>query len=206
MNKIIESIATSIKNCKAYIVSVFFVYCFSCLIGIIMVQTDNNFALEQRDKIVGIATNTDKASINYQQGNPLTATLYDFTGNLFLDITQTFLGLGVVIPYITVSYQGWIGGIVSVDNFHKSRLRKIQSALYYFIVLFLQFIAYSLSIGAGIKTGIEVYKQNNLVNWRFWKYRIRKENLLDIRNIYFLSIPIFFIASFFEFYSTWNIS
>lgn len=205
MNKIIVSITTSIKKCKAYIVSVFIVYCFSCLIGIIMVQTDNNFALSQRDKIVGIATHTDKASISYQQGNSLRAALYDFTGNLFLSITQTFLGLGLVIPYFTTSYQGWIGGIVSVDNFHKSRLKKIKSALYYFIVLFLHFTAYSLSIGAGIKTGVEVYKQNNLVSWRFWKYRIRKENLLDVIYIYMFSVPIFFVASFFEFFSSWNI-
>lgn len=170
-----------------------------------MVQTDNNFALAQRDKIVGTATHEDKASINYQEGNHLTATLYDFTGNILFSLTQTFLGLGIVIPYFTVSYQGWVGGIVSVNNLHKSRLKEFKSAIYYFIVLLLQFIAYSLSIGAGIKTGIELYKQNEMISWRLWKYRIHKENLLDIRNIYILSIPIFLIASFFEFYSSWNI-
>lgn len=193
------------NKCKIYIVSVFTVYCLSCLVGIIMVQTDNNFALSQRDMLVGTATQADKASINYQEGNRLTATLYDFSGNLFFSAIQTFLGLGIVIPYFTVSYQGWVGGIVSVNNFHKSRLKELKSALYFFIVLILQFIAYSLSIGVGIKTGIEAYKQNKTISWKLWKYRISKESLLDVRNIYMLSIPIFFIASLFDFFSSWNI-
>jgi hypothetical protein len=170
-----------------------------------MVQTDSNFALVQRDKIVGNAIQEDKASINYQEGNHLTAVLQDFTGNLFFGVIQTFLGLGIVIPYFTVSYQGWVGGIVSVNSFHKSRLKQLKSALYYFIVLLLQFVAYSLSIGAGINTGRELYNQNKLISWKLWKYKISKENLMDVRNIYILSIPVFFIASFFEIFSAWNI-
>ncbi len=205
MNKILLDISASINRCKIYIISVFIVYCLSCLIGIIMVHTDNNFAFTQRDKIVGTATQEDNASINYQEGNHLRATIYDFSGNLFFGIEQTVLGLAIILPYFTVAYQGWVGGIVSVNNLHKSRLKKLKSALYYFIVLLLQFTAYSLSIGAGIKTGIEVYKQNKLISWKLWKYRISKENLLDVRNIYIISIPIFFIVSFFEFFSAWNI-
>ncbi len=205
MKKLLLMILGSIHRCKIYIISVFIVYSFSCLIGIIMVQTDSNFALAQRDKIVGTAIREDKASVNYQEGNKLTAALYDFTGNLFFGITQTILGLGIVVPYFTVSYQGWVGGIVSVNGLHKSRLKQLKSALYYFIVLLLQFTAYSLSIGSGIKTGIELYKQNKLISWKLWKYKISKENLADIRNIYMLSILIFFAASFFEFFSTWNI-
>jgi hypothetical protein len=171
-----------------------------------MVQSGNDFALSQRDRIVDAAAHHDKAAINYQSGNKLTAALYDFTGNLFLGaIPQTALGLGVVIPYFTVSYQGWVGGIVSVDNSHHSRLDKIKPAFYYFIVLLLQFIPYSLSIGVGVKFGLEVYKQNMEVGWKFWRFRISKENLLDIRNIYLISVPLFLIASFFEFFSTWNI-
>ncbi len=205
MNKLFLVISVSLRRCKIHIISVFIIYCLSCLTGIIMVQTDNDFALSQRDKIVGTATHEDKASVNYHEGNHLTATLYDFTGNLFYSATQTFLGLGIAIPYFTVSYQGWVGGIVSVNGLHKSRLKKLKSAFYYFIVLLLQFIAYSLSIGAGIKTGIEIYKQNKLISWKVWEYRVSKGSLLDIRNIYMLSIPVFFTASFFEFFSTWNI-
>jgi len=84
MNKLFMLILSSIKQCKGYIISIFITYCFSCLIGIIMVQLGNDFALSQRDKIVGVAVHQDKALINYQTGNYLTATLYDFTANLFL--------------------------------------------------------------------------------------------------------------------------
>jgi hypothetical protein len=205
MKKIFLSILASFNKCKVYIIIVFLVYCLSCLTGIIMVHTDNNFALSQRDKIVDTANQEDKASINYQKGSQFNATLYDFTGNLFFAGVQTFMGLGIVIPYFTVAYQGWVGGIVSVNNFHKSRLKVLKSALYYVIVLLLQFIAYSMCIGTGIKAGVEIYKQNASISWKLWKYRIKKSNLIDIGNIYFISIPLFFIASLFEYYSSWNI-
>lgn len=206
MNKLYISVISSLKRGKAYIISIFIAYCFSCLIGIIMVHAGNNFALTQRDNIIGAAIHQDKASINYQAGNNFSAALYDFTGNLFFAaIPQTALGLGIVVPYFTVSYQGWVGGIVSVNNSHHSRLNKIKSALYYFIVLLLQFIPFSLSIGAGIKFGTDIYKKNIDVGWKIWKFRVKKENLLDVRNVYLISTPLFFIASCFEFFSSWNI-
>ncbi len=171
-----------------------------------MVQSGNGFALSQRDKIIKMLIREDKAAINYRAGNNLKAALYDFTENLFISaIPQTFLGLSIIFPYATVSYQGWVSGIVSVDNYHHSRLTKIKPALYYFIVLFLQFIPFSLTIGAGIKSGIEIYKQNMPVGWRFWEFRITRENLTDIGNMFIISIPLFLMASLFEFLSSWNI-
>ena len=36
----------------------------------------------------------------------------DFGGNLFFGaIPQTLMGLSVIIPYISTTIQGWIGGI-----------------------------------------------------------------------------------------------
>jgi hypothetical protein len=79
----------------------------------------NDFALSQRDKIVGAAVANDKASINYQSGNNFKAALFDCAGNLiFAAVPQTVLGFGIIIPYFSVTYQGWVGGIVSVDNSH----------------------------------------------------------------------------------------
>ncbi|MGA7721452.1 MAG: stage II sporulation protein M [Ignavibacteriaceae bacterium] len=206
MNSLFTLILSSLRRCKVCIISIFITYCFSCTIGFLMVQSGNDFALSQRDRIVGTAVHHEKAAINYLSGNKLTAALYDFTGNLFLGaVPQTALGLSILVPYFTVLYQGWVGGIVSVDNSHHNRLDKIKTAFYYIIVLLLQLIPYSLSIGAGVKFGVEVYKQNMKIGWKFWRFRIRKENLLDIRNIYLISIPLFFIASLFEFFSSWNI-
>jgi uncharacterized membrane protein SpoIIM required for sporulation len=171
-----------------------------------MSQYGNEFALSYRDKIVGQALKKDKASINYQKGNKLSAALNDFKGNLFFGaIPQTFMGLGIIVPYFTVSKQGWIGGIVSVNSAHKSRLKNFKSTFYYFFVLLLQFIPYSIAVGAGIKCGIDFYYFNQSKGWLMWKYRIRKSSLIDLGLVFILVVPLFFIASCFEFFSAWNI-
>jgi hypothetical protein len=171
-----------------------------------MSHSGNNFALSYGDALVGHAIKNDKASINYEKGNYLSAAVMDFSGNLFLGaIPQTLIGFSVVIPYITVFKQGWIGGIVSVDYEHKSRLKNFKSSFYYFFVLLLQFIPYSLAIGAGIKCGIDFYNNNKINGWMIWKFKIQKTSLIDLGCIYMLVVPLFFIASCFEFLSTWNI-
>ncbi len=166
----------------------------------------NSFALSQRDKIVGAAVANDKASINYQSGNNFTAALYDCAGNLiFAAVPQTILGFGIIIPYFSVVYQGWVGGIVSVDNSHQSRFKTVKGSAYYIIVLLLQFIPFSLSIGAGIKCGVDFYKHNSTVSWKIWDYRTPKLSLKNLGYVYVVAIPLFVVASCFEFLSSWNI-
>lgn len=200
-----DSIMAAIIRCRLYVLSIFLVYVISSTVGILMVHTGNQFALSQRDKIVGAALQTDKAATNYHSGNKFTAALYDFGGNVFTAaIPQTVIGLAIVPPYFTVAYQGWVGGIVSVDGSHQSRFTSFKSSAYYFIVLLLQIAAFSLSIGAGIKCGVDTYKHNNEVSWRFWKFRISKESIVAVGYVYLVSLPIFFFASCFEFLSSWN--
>ena len=183
--------------------SIFLVYIISCTIGSVMVHLNSSFALSIRDKIVEKAVSNDKAAINYNSGNNFKAAIIDFSGNLFLSSTvQTAMGIGIGIPYCTAFFQGWIGGIVTVDGNHKSRFSNWRSALYFLIVFILQTIAYSLCIGAGIKLGIETYKLNT--NTPILKYRLHKQSLKDIALIYILATPIFLVASLFEFCSSWN--
>jgi hypothetical protein len=171
-----------------------------------MVHNGNKFALSYRDKIVGKAVETSKTSINYQKGENFSAAINDFAGNLFLGaIPQTFMGLGIVVPYFTASKQGWVGGIVSVNSEHKSRFNNFKSTFYYFFVLLLQFIPYSLAIGSGIKFGIDFYNYNKMQGWSMWKYKIQRKWLTDLGYVYLLVIPLFFIASCFEFMSAWNV-
>jgi hypothetical protein len=171
-----------------------------------MVHKGNSFAISYRDKIVGKALTTDSASINYQKGKYFSAALRDFSGNLLYGaIPQTFLGFGIVIPYFTVSKQGWIAGIVSINSEHKSRFKNFKSTFYYFFVLLLQFLPYSLAIGSGIKFGVDFYTDNKMHGWMIRNYRIPKQDLLDIGYVYLLVVPLFFLASCFEFMSTWNV-
>lgn len=191
--KMKNSISKAIVDCRFYALSIFIVYVISCTVGILMVHHGNQFALSQRDKIVGMAIQTDKASLNYQSGNKITAAVYDFAGNLFFAaIPQTAIGLAIFPPYFSVAYQGWVGGIVSVDGTHQSRFTSLQPTAYYFIVMLLQTVAFSLSIGAGIRCGVDTYKHNSQVSWRFWQFRIPKESILAVGHVYCVSIPLFF--------------
>jgi hypothetical protein len=206
MRKTIHLIYLALKRCRIYVLTIFITYCISCFVGMIMSHNGNDFALSYRDKIVGNAIKTNKASINYQKGNNFSAAMIDFSGNLFLGaIPQTLIGLSIVIPYFTVSKQGWIGGIVSVDSEHKSRFINFKSSFYYLFVLLLQIIPYSLAIGAGIKCGIDFYNNNKMNSWLVWKYKIQKTSLIDLGCTYIIVVPLFFLASCFEFFSTWNI-
>jgi len=202
----IGSILLTLKRSRFFILSIFMTYWISCAAGIIMSHTGNNFALTARDRIVGQAVENDKASLSYLKGNNINAALYDFCGNLLLGaVPQTLMGFGIVIPYFTVLRQGWIGGIVSVDSQHKSRFKNFKSSAYYLLVLMLQFIPYSLAIGCGIRFGVDFYNNNRVNGWEFWKYKIQKSGIKDLIYIYILVIPLFFLASCFEFLSSWNI-
>jgi hypothetical protein len=206
MREIIYLISKAVKRSKFYIFSIFITYCISCTVGIIMSNNGNDFALSYRDKLVGKAVKSDKASINYQKGNNFSAAIIDFSQNLFLGaIPQTLMGLGIVVPYFSVAKQGWVGGIVSVNAEHESRFKSFKSAFYYFFVLLLQFIPYSLAIGVGVKCGIDFYNYNKMHGWLLWKYRIQRTSLIDLGCVYILVVPIFFLASCFEFMSQWNI-
>ena len=206
MRKLADLVYTAVKRCKIYVFSVFITYCISCFVGIIMSQNGNHLALSYRDKIVGQSLKTNEASINYLEGNNFSAALNDFMGNLlFGAVPQTLMGFGVIIPYFSALKQGWVGGIVSVDSDHKSRFKTFRSAFYYFFVLLLQFIPYSLAIGAGIKCGVDFYNNNKLNGWLIWKFKIQKTSLIDLGYVYIIVVPLFFIASCFEFLSTWNI-
>ncbi len=197
-------IVKAVAGCRLYALSIFLVYCTSCTVGILMAHGGNQFAISARDNIVG-AAQTDKTASNYQSGNRLAAAFYDFGGNVFMAaIPQTAIGLTIVLPYFTVACQGWIGGIVSVDGSHQSRFTSFQSSAYYFIVLFLQFAAFSLTIGAGVKCGVDTYKHNAEVGLKLWKFRIPKESLVSVGYVYLVSLPIFLVASCFEFLSSWN--
>ena len=171
-----------------------------------MVHSGNSFALAERDRIVHKAVTQDKASVAYRTGDRATAIFADFAGNLFYAaVPQTIAGIAVVLPYISVARQGWIGGIVSVDGGHRSRLRTMKGATYFFLVLLLQFTAFSLAIGAGVRCGIELYRKNASVGWQLSRVRAPRESLADLGWVYVVAIPIFLVASAFEFLSPWNV-
>src|SRR5665647_508303 len=136
---LIGSIRRAIYRARFEIISVGLIYIASVIVGAIMVHGGNKFALAYRDKIVANAHKNDPAAIVYNKGRRLEAAILDFGGNLFIGaLPQTIIGLTVVSPYGFGAYRGWVGGIVSVDSQHQSRLSDSKRLLYYILTLLLQ--------------------------------------------------------------------
>ena len=92
--------------------------------------------------IVGRAA-SDPVAVSLDWGERVSAALRDFSGNLGRGaVPYTVMGLGVVFPLPFVVYQGWVGGIVSVDDHHASRFGTLKEGLYDGGVMLLQLVPY----------------------------------------------------------------
>ena len=202
----LECVVRAIQRARLPIITVAATYIVSIFIGIFMVYSGNTFALDYRDQLVKQAVQQSLISRLAAQGNHLQAALFDFAGNLVLGATPKALsGLAIVPPYPWIVYQGWIGGIVSVRGDHSSRLDDIRPAVYYLLTLMLQVIPYSLAIGAGVNVGVAMFRPRPYYQGDKWLTIIPVEALRDMGWIYTIVIPLFLVASLWEFLSPWNI-
>lgn len=181
------------------ILTVALVYFASILVGIIMVNAGNMFAINYRDKLVSNAQSGAVLSA-LNRGERLRAAMLDFGGNLYGASVDAMGGLGIVFPFPLIAYRGWVGGIVSINSSHDSRLADPGMAAYYLITLVLQLIPYSLSGGAGVNMGLayfrpKPYYQGNKL------FGIPKEAVRDVLRIFLIVIPLFLIASLWEFFA-----
>ena len=201
----LRRVVRAIQRARLPIITVAVTYCASILVGVIMVHTGSTYALDYRDRLVNQAVQQNPASLSAARGNHLQAALLDFAGNLVLGSAPKALsGLAIVLPYPWIAYQGWIGGIVSVRADHSSRLNDIRSAVYYLLTLALQLIPYSLAIGAGVNTGVALFRPKPYYQGDKWFNIIPKETLRDMGWIYTIVIPLFLVASLWEFLSPLN--
>jgi hypothetical protein len=196
----IATIAPALKRARFPILSVALTYLVSVITGMVMVHLGNPFALRTRDNLIYRVYNSNDPTITALQNNrPLQAALSDFSQNLILGgIPSTVGGLGVVFPYPEAAYRGWIGGIVSVDDDHVSRFAQPGKAVYYLVTLILQLIPYSLAGGAGVHLGVAYFRlHSGRQKVRWWS--MPKDAVLDVVRIYLLIVPLFLIASLWEF-------
>ncbi|RPI86425.1 MAG: hypothetical protein EHM41_08565 [Chloroflexi bacterium] len=201
----VAAISRAVNRARYPILFTAIFYFLFVFIGIIMVHTGNRFALDYRDRLVNQSLQSNPASIAYSQGNNFQAALWDFVGNLVLGaFPKTVSGISILLPYPMVAQQGWVGGIVSVHNDHTSRLIDPHSAIYYFLTLFLQLVPYSMAVGAGVNAGIAVFRTPLYYEGRKWFGILPEEALRDVARIYLIVIPLFLIASLWEFLSPWN--
>jgi hypothetical protein len=174
-------------------------YLVSLVAGIVMVSEGNTFALERRDEIVG-AVQTSEILVAHRGGDHLRAALLDFAANLVLGGgISTVTGIAVVGSYPIVAYRGWVGGIVSVDARHQSRLSDPVRASYYLVTLLLQLIPYSIAGGMGVYLGIGAWRAVRRPQGDTW-LGLPKDRLRDVAVTYIVIAPLFLIASMWEFF------
>ncbi len=190
----------AVARARFAILTIALTYAVSVSAGAVMVHSGNKFALDYADGLVAQAA-TDPAAIALQQDDRLKAALLDFGRNLFLGaVPNTVAGVAIVMPYPLVVFRGWVGGIVSVraDKDHSSRLSDPGEAAYYLITLILQLIPYSLAGGAGVNLGLAVFRPRSFYQGSKW-LGFPKEAILDVFRIYLLVVPLFLVASLWEF-------
>jgi hypothetical protein len=177
-------------------------YGLSVFAGLVMVHSGNRFALDFRDNLVGKAQRESVTLQQFQRGNRVAAAGLDAAGNAVAGLSSMFAGYFVPAGYGVAAHRGWIGGVVSVDAAHRSRLATRYGAFYYFVTLLLQLIPYSLAGGAGVNIGIAAFASENRTGYqgpRIPWLRIPYEAIRDAGWVYLISVPLFAIASLFEF-------
>jgi len=174
-------------------------YVTSVSAGIFMTHNGNQFALSYRDSVIARALRADPASRANKRGSHLSAAAIDFSRNLGLAaIPETILGLTLVPPLGIAAYRGWIGGIVSVDRSHRSRLRHTRSAVYYLVTLALQLAAFTLAGAAALHLGWAFLCKRGPYVGPGW-FRLPRPALVDVSALYGLIVPLFAVGSLWEF-------
>ena len=200
-SNVMSDAVRAVSRARTAILTIAFTYVLSVIVGIVMVHGGNGFALDYADSLVAKAQATDASSIALQHDERLKAALFDFGGNLFVGaIPNTIEGLAVIMPYPFVAFRGWVGGIVSVgtDSAHTSRLADPGEGAYYLLTLVLQLIPYSLAAGAGVNLGLSAFRPRPFYQGIKW-LGFPKEAILDVFRIYVFVVPLFLVASLWEF-------
>jgi len=187
----------AIRRARLAVLSVAGAYALSLLAGGAMVHAGNAYALEQRDAIVGSARSSE-ILVAHRGGDHLRAAALDFASNLTLAVVpSTVLGVGLLVVYPVVAYRGWIGGIVSVDAQHRSRLADPREATYYLVTLILQLIPSSIAGGMGVYLGLGAWRALRRPTDTWLGLPI--DRLRDVGLAYVLIVPLLLVASLWEF-------
>jgi hypothetical protein len=195
---VIRAAFAAIGRSRVAILSIAATYAVSIVVGVVMVSSGNGFALDRRDQIVGAAQSSGSL-VALRAGEPVRAALLDFASNLVLGgVTSTILGIAVVGVYPIVAYRGWVGGIVSVDSRHQSRLGDPARAGYYLLTLLVQLIPYSIAGGIGVRLGVGAWRAVKTPRPDTW-LGLPRDALRDVAAAYVVIVPLFLVAALWEF-------
>lgn len=194
----------AVSRARLPILAIALTHAIAVITGAVMVHAGNGFALSYRDRLVGQAHVSDPVSLAYQRGDNLQAAFIETARTEWACVAVGVTGLTIVSPVVLSAYRGWVGGIVSVDGNHVSRLIHPGQALYYLSVIILQLIPYSLAGGAGVNLGLTYFRPRpDYLGERWIGYP--KEAIWDLGRILVLIIPFVVLANLWEFLSPLNL-
>ena len=182
-----ERIERALRHARFGIWTIALTYGLSVFAGLAMVHSGNRFALDFRDNLVGKAQRESVILRQFQRGNSVAAAGMDAAGNAVAGLLSAISGYGVPAGYAVAAYRGWIGGVVSIDGAHRSRLATSYGAFYYLVTLLLQLVPYSLAGGAGVSMGIASFASESRTGYhgpRMPWLRIPYEAIRDAGWIY----------------------
>jgi hypothetical protein len=189
----------ALRRAQVGITIVAVTYIVSLSVGMVIVHAGSPFALSWRDTLVAQAQSADPAARAHDRGAHATAAAIDFARNIGLAaIPDTVGGLTLVLPVALAAYRGWVGGIVSVDRTHRSRLRQTWSATYYLVVLLLQLTAFTLAGGGGLHLGWALIRRHGPFVGPAW-FRLPAPALTDVGWLYVPIVLLFALGSAWEF-------
>lgn len=202
LQQLFERVRVALRRARFAIGSVALTYVISVLVGLGLVHGGNTFALGYRDRLIAKAWQESVILRDFQKGNALRAAALDAAGNAVGGAGSLVAGYFPPMGYAVAAFRGWIGGVVSVDDAHRSRVSTVHEAFYYLTTLILQLIPYSLTGGAGINLGMAVFSRRGRTAYPGRRIRwllVPYDALGDAGWIYLVSLPLFVIASIFEF-------
>ena len=195
-------IRRALVHARLGIKTVALAYAIGVLAGLLLAHAGNGFALRFRDQLVGNTKQNSAILRQAQKGRWIAAASLDAGSNAAAALLSGMAGACVPIGYWVAGYRGWVFGVVSVNDLHQSRLNTRYGAFYYVTTLVLQLIPYALIGGAGVNLGIAIFArpawtgyQGRRVRW----LRIPFEAIGDAGWICLIALPMFAIASLFEF-------
>jgi hypothetical protein len=199
MGQWVNPLSLAMRHARHGIAIVAVTYVVSVLCGLVMVHAGNGFALGYRDSLVARAVAGDPAARANDRGAHGAAALIDFSRNLGLvAVPDTVGGLVLVLPVGLAAYRGWVGGIVSVDHAHRSRLIGLRTAAYYGVTLLLQLGGFTLAGGGGVHLGWALVKRRGPFVGPAW-FRLPQPALIDVAWLYVLIVPLLALGSAWEF-------
>ena len=178
----------ALRRARFSILAIALAHAITLTVGIVMVQTGSQIAWSYRDRLVARARASDPVSLAAQQGDHIRAGLLEAARTQWACLATGLTGLTVIPPLALSGYRGWVGGIVSVDDNHVSRLSEPYQAVYYLSVVLLQLIPYSLAVGAGLNLGLTYFRSRRDYQGEMWM-GYPKEAIWDFVRIFVLTIP-----------------